>query len=120
MLLCDWDECLRRIALATPETEPGREQLYHYLSYGWLSGGIIEVPLHKTLLFFFFIIPGTTPKEVKLLPRIDAPGAIHKFWIRTYDLNYLLNSSAYLVRDVVYQTSFTYLVITQLVLVNVP
>ncbi|KAI3828567.1 hypothetical protein L1987_02670 [Smallanthus sonchifolius] len=24
------------------ETEPGREQLYHYLSYGWLCGGIIE------------------------------------------------------------------------------
>ncbi|KAK6158642.1 hypothetical protein DH2020_005956 [Rehmannia glutinosa] len=25
-----------------PETEPGREQLYHYLSFGWLCGGIIE------------------------------------------------------------------------------
>lgn len=42
MLFCDWDECLRRIALVAPETEPGREQLYHYLSFGWLSGGIIE------------------------------------------------------------------------------
>ncbi|KAL8264065.1 hypothetical protein R6Q59_022195 [Mikania micrantha] len=42
MLFCDWDECLKRIALVTPETEPGREQLYHYLSYGWLCGGIIE------------------------------------------------------------------------------
>ncbi|KAI3505553.1 hypothetical protein L1887_27685 [Cichorium endivia] len=38
----DWDECMKRIALATPETEPGREQFYHYLSYGWLCGGIIE------------------------------------------------------------------------------
>ncbi|KAD4178588.1 hypothetical protein E3N88_27179 [Mikania micrantha] len=42
MLFCDWDECLKRIALVAPETEPGREQLYHYLSYGWLCGGIIE------------------------------------------------------------------------------
>ncbi|KAL8238991.1 hypothetical protein R6Q59_015558 [Mikania micrantha] len=42
MLLCDWDECLKRIAIVAPETEPGREQLYHYLSYGWLCGGIIE------------------------------------------------------------------------------
>ncbi|XP_024996182.1 uncharacterized protein LOC112529237 isoform X4 [Cynara cardunculus var. scolymus] len=42
MLFCDWDECLKRITLVAPETEPGREQLYHYLSYGWLSGGIIE------------------------------------------------------------------------------
>lgn len=45
MLFCDWDECLKRIAMVAPETEPGREQLYHYLSYGWLCGGIIEVPL---------------------------------------------------------------------------
>nr|XP_043629091.1 uncharacterized protein LOC122600445 [Erigeron canadensis] len=42
MLFCDWDECLKRIAMVEPETEPGREQLYHYMSYGWLCGGIIE------------------------------------------------------------------------------
>ncbi|KAK9077791.1 hypothetical protein SSX86_006129 [Deinandra increscens subsp. villosa] len=42
MLFGDWDECLKRIAMVAPETEPGREQLYHYLSYGWLCGGIIE------------------------------------------------------------------------------
>ncbi|CAH1427428.1 unnamed protein product [Lactuca virosa] len=41
-LLCDWDECVKRIAMVAPETEPGREQFYHYLSYGWLCGGIIE------------------------------------------------------------------------------
>ncbi|XP_071737333.1 uncharacterized protein [Rutidosis leptorrhynchoides] len=39
---CDWDECLKRIAMAEAESEPGRQQLYHYLSYGWLCGGIIE------------------------------------------------------------------------------
>ncbi|KAK9079912.1 hypothetical protein SSX86_001586 [Deinandra increscens subsp. villosa] len=42
MVLCDWDECLKRIAMAAPETEPGQQQLYHYLSYGWLCGGIIQ------------------------------------------------------------------------------
>nr|XP_043622105.1 uncharacterized protein LOC122593719 [Erigeron canadensis] len=42
MVLCDWDECLKRIAMAAPENEPGQEQLYHYLSFGWLCGGIIE------------------------------------------------------------------------------
>ncbi|XP_058078680.1 uncharacterized protein LOC131227010 [Magnolia sinica] len=31
----------------TPETEPGREQLYHYLSFGWLCGGIIEETISK-------------------------------------------------------------------------
>ncbi|EPS66438.1 hypothetical protein M569_08337 [Genlisea aurea] len=42
MLMMDWDECLHRIASSSPETEPGTVQLYHYLSFGWLCGGIIE------------------------------------------------------------------------------
>ncbi|KAF9681394.1 hypothetical protein SADUNF_Sadunf06G0221200 [Salix dunnii] len=42
LLLTDWDECLKRIAMSVPETEPGQVQLYHYLSFGWLCGGIIE------------------------------------------------------------------------------
>ncbi|XP_058113531.1 uncharacterized protein LOC131256618 [Magnolia sinica] len=42
LFMCEWDECLNRIATETPETEPGHEQLYHYLSFGWLCGGIIE------------------------------------------------------------------------------
>ncbi|XP_071730508.1 uncharacterized protein [Rutidosis leptorrhynchoides] len=41
-LFCDWDKCLKHIAMVAPETEPGQQQLYHYLSYGWLCGGIIE------------------------------------------------------------------------------
>ncbi|CAI0376281.1 unnamed protein product [Linum tenue] len=48
LLLCDWKACLEQIALAEPETEPGQEQLYHYLSYGWLCGGIIENASRKT------------------------------------------------------------------------
>ena len=51
-LLCDFDKCLKRIAMVAPETEPGSQQLYHYLSYGWLCGGIIEVPLHKPSINF--------------------------------------------------------------------
>ncbi|XP_010263230.1 PREDICTED: uncharacterized protein LOC104601555 isoform X2 [Nelumbo nucifera] len=42
LLMTDWHECLNQIAMSVPETEPGYEQLYHYLSYGWLCGGIIE------------------------------------------------------------------------------
>ncbi|XP_011082268.1 uncharacterized protein LOC105165093 [Sesamum indicum] len=42
LLMTDWDACLNFIAEMTPETEPGHEQLYHYLSFGWLCGGIIE------------------------------------------------------------------------------
>ncbi|XP_022001858.1 beta-lactamase domain-containing protein 2 isoform X1 [Helianthus annuus] len=41
-LFLDFDECLKRIAMVAPETEPGHVQLYHYLSFGWLCGGIIE------------------------------------------------------------------------------
>lgn len=43
LMLADWDECLKRISMSVPETEPGQQQLYHYLSFGWLCGGIIEV-----------------------------------------------------------------------------
>lgn len=42
LLMADWEECLNRIAMSEPETEPGQEQFYHYLSYGWICGGIIE------------------------------------------------------------------------------
>ncbi|KAK2982896.1 hypothetical protein RJ640_003552 [Escallonia rubra] len=42
LLMCDWDECLNRIALSAPETEPGHEQLYHYMSFGWLCARIWE------------------------------------------------------------------------------
>ncbi|KAK6912370.1 ABC1 atypical kinase-like domain [Dillenia turbinata] len=42
LLMTNWDECLRQIALSAPETEPGFVQLYHYLAFGWLCGGIVE------------------------------------------------------------------------------
>ncbi|MDV3182637.1 MAG: serine hydrolase, partial [Candidatus Phytoplasma australasiaticum] len=32
LLMCDWDECLKRIAKLAPETEPGRQQQYHPLN----------------------------------------------------------------------------------------
>nr|XP_043629096.1 uncharacterized protein LOC122600449 [Erigeron canadensis] len=41
-LFCNFDECLKHIVVAAPETEPGHFQFYHSLSYGWLCGGIIE------------------------------------------------------------------------------
>ncbi|KAI3792844.1 hypothetical protein L2E82_06735 [Cichorium intybus] len=47
MVLCNWDECLKRIAMAEAESEPGKDQQYHYLSYGWLCGGIIEHASNK-------------------------------------------------------------------------
>ncbi|XP_014504335.1 uncharacterized protein LOC106764583 isoform X1 [Vigna radiata var. radiata] len=42
LLMLDWDGCLNCISQSVPETEPGKEQFYHYLSFGWLCGGIIE------------------------------------------------------------------------------
>ncbi|RWR84240.1 Beta-lactamase-related protein [Cinnamomum micranthum f. kanehirae] len=42
LAMCDWEECLKRLALSVPSTEPGCEQIYHYLSFGWLCGAIIE------------------------------------------------------------------------------
>ncbi|KAG8636469.1 uncharacterized protein LOC110602898 [Manihot esculenta] len=42
LLMCDWEECMNQICMSVPETAPGQEQLYHYFSFGWLCGGIIE------------------------------------------------------------------------------
>ncbi|MED6210999.1 hypothetical protein PIB30_069483 [Stylosanthes scabra] len=42
LLMFDWDECLNQICRSVPETEPGKQQFYHYLSFGWLCGGVIE------------------------------------------------------------------------------
>lgn len=49
----DWSECLQQMAQSTPESEPGQLQLYHYLSFGWLCGGIVEV-----LILSFTVILG--------------------------------------------------------------
>ena len=43
LLMCDWEESLNQIAAAAPESPPGSLQQYHYLSFGWLCGAIIEV-----------------------------------------------------------------------------
>ncbi|KAL3613836.1 hypothetical protein CASFOL_041910 [Castilleja foliolosa] len=42
LIMTDWDQCLNCLTTEAPETEPGREQIYHYLSFGYLCGGIIE------------------------------------------------------------------------------
>ncbi|XP_006656445.1 uncharacterized protein LOC102706948 [Oryza brachyantha] len=49
LLVCDWEEMLHQITKCTPETEPGSAQIYHYLSFGWLCGGIIEHASGKKL-----------------------------------------------------------------------
>lgn len=41
-----WDEMKRRIAACQPASPPGAKEAYHYLTYGWLAGGIVEVRRH--------------------------------------------------------------------------
>ncbi|PIA43882.1 hypothetical protein AQUCO_01800133v1 [Aquilegia coerulea] len=38
----NWKACLNGVATATPESEPGQLQLYHYSSFGFLCGGIVQ------------------------------------------------------------------------------
>lgn len=57
MFVCDWEETLNQVAKCTPETEPGSAQIYHYLSFGWLCGGVIEVcffPPSRILSLVFY------------------------------------------------------------------
>jgi CubicO group peptidase (beta-lactamase class C family) len=53
LLMCNWDESLKKLAEATPESLPGEKQVYHALSFGWLCGGIIEVPTSELSSSFF-------------------------------------------------------------------
>lgn len=57
LLMTDWDQCLNLLTTTSPETEPGREQLYHYLSFGWLCGGIIEVIFSFSCILFHICTP---------------------------------------------------------------
>ena len=43
LLMCNWDETLKKLAAAPLESAPGDKQVYHALTFGWLCGGIIEV-----------------------------------------------------------------------------
>ncbi|KAI3792846.1 hypothetical protein L2E82_06737 [Cichorium intybus] len=81
MVLCNWDECLKRIAMAEAESEPGKDQQYHYLSYGWLCGGIIEHASNKRfqdILLEAFIQPLKIEGElyIGIPPEIDSPTSI--------------------------------------------
>lgn len=42
LVMCNWDETLKKLAASTPESPPGAKQVYHALTFGWLCGGIIE------------------------------------------------------------------------------
>jgi Beta-lactamase len=55
LLMCDWEESLNRISESTPDAEPGSLQFYHYLSFGWLCGGIIEVSFTDPLAYLILI-----------------------------------------------------------------
>lgn len=41
-LLLDWSEMKRSIENAKPEHAPGEKTQYHYLTYAWICGGLIE------------------------------------------------------------------------------
>ena len=38
----DWGGLVNAVAAATPAHPPGERSVYHYLSWGWLMGGLIE------------------------------------------------------------------------------
>lgn len=47
--MLDWEHMLTLIADAQPAHEPGREQGYHALTFGWIIGGLIERLADKSL-----------------------------------------------------------------------
>ena len=47
--LCNFDLMLHQIEQAEPSNAPGLEHHYHYLSYGWLLGGVVQKVTQKPL-----------------------------------------------------------------------
>ncbi len=47
--MLDWNHMLNLIADAQPAHEPGREQGYHAITFGWIIGGLIERLAGKSL-----------------------------------------------------------------------
>ncbi|KAF3622247.1 putative basic leucine zipper 9-like [Capsicum annuum] len=85
LLMTNWDECLKRIAASAPETAPAHEQLYHYLSFGWLCGGIIERASGRRfqeLLEEAFVQPLKIDGElyVGIPPGMISRTICHSFW----------------------------------------
>ncbi|WCJ30547.1 ABC1 family protein [Euphorbia peplus] len=93
LLVCDWDESLNQICMSVPETEPGKEQLYHYLSFGWLCGGIIE---HASGKKFQEILEEAIIKPLKIDGELyigTPPGVESRLATLTVDMNELSNLS---------------------------
>ncbi|KDP33424.1 hypothetical protein JCGZ_06995 [Jatropha curcas] len=91
LMMCDWDECMNQICMAAPETEPGVEQLYHYLTFGWLCGGIIE---HASGKKFQEILEEVIVRPLKIQGELYVgipPGVESRVAALTVDLNDLKN-----------------------------
>ena len=55
LLMCNWDETLKKLAASVPESAPGVKQVYHALTFGWLCGGIIEVCISLSSLGYTLV-----------------------------------------------------------------
>ena len=40
--LCNWEHMLAKIARAEPSSPAGEVSKYHFLSFGWIIGGIVR------------------------------------------------------------------------------
>eukprot|EP01135_Chromosphaera_perkinsii_P011221 Nk52_evm2s2367 gene=Nk52_evmTU2s2367 len=49
----DWNAMLKKIEQATPAFAPGSKVVYHYLSFGWLVGAIVEKVSGESFVNFF-------------------------------------------------------------------
>ncbi|KAI9024250.1 hypothetical protein DFJ74DRAFT_756244 [Hyaloraphidium curvatum] len=41
-IMRDWDKMMKLMEEAEPDPEPGTETRYHYFSYAWLAGGLVQ------------------------------------------------------------------------------
>mmetsp|Transcript_34465 Transcript_34465/g.135576 ORF Transcript_34465/g.135576 Transcript_34465/m.135576 type:complete len:835 (-) Transcript_34465:3185-5689(-) len=120
-VVCDWDRMIRLMEEAEPKTAPGSEQSYHYLSFGWIIGGLVEKvsktpfrefvrreitgplgvedemqigledPMNKNLAMVCFDLEGEKRRMMRKLGRAALTGQLGK---RMKDIHELANSDA--------------------------
>ncbi|KAJ8906899.1 hypothetical protein NDN08_003383 [Rhodosorus marinus] len=119
--VCNWDRMIRLMEEADPTTAPGSEESYHYLSFGWIVGGLVEKvsktpfrefvrreitgplgivdemqigledPMNENLAMVCFDLEGEKKKMKRKLGRAALTGQLGK---RMKDIHELANSEA--------------------------
>lgn len=91
-IMRDWNKMIKLMEDAEPHPEPGKETRYHYFSFGWLVGGLVEKVAKKPVMDFineriFSQLGFTTPENSLMFIGIPAKGVDTRLASVVWDLH---------------------------------